>query len=189
MKTIMEAFKEFCSSKGIRFEEMPEEPVLRIRIAGKNATFLTYITVDEEDRELSIRTISPVLVPKDRLPQILEVTALANGRARLGNFEVSFADGRTDFRTSVIFGQQDPDETIIDHLCHSNWASSDRYLPACCSVLFGSTSPQEAIRLVDADRDPVDTGTGSSTTTSSSAPNAGPRWGGRLGDVMGPSSN
>ncbi len=189
MKAIMEAVKEFCRSNDIRFEEMGDDPVLRLGVAGKNASFFTYVTVEEEDRALSFRTIYPITVPKNRLPQIIEVTTLANGGIRLGSFEVSLTHGRIAFKTSAMFGPQDPDDTMIKHLCFANWASSDHFFPACSAVLFGDISPKEAIKLVEADGESADTDSCSSKPAGSGASTAGQGWGGRLGHVMGPSSN
>jgi len=188
MKTIMEAVKNFCWSNEIRFEEMGDDPVLRLGVAGKNAIFSTYVTVDEDDRALLFRTFYPITVPKNRLSQILEVTARANGNVSLGGFEVSLVHGRIAFKTSVMFGPQDPDEEIIMHLCFANWASSDHFFPACSAVLFGDTSPQEAIKLVEKD-EAIDTDSRSAKPASSGAATTGKRWAGRMGDVMGSSNN
>ena len=188
MNSIMEAVKNFCRSNEIRFEEKGDDSVLRLGVSGKNAMFSTYVSVDEERRSLSFRTMYPISIPENRLPQILEVTARANGNAPLGGFEVSLVHGRIAFKTNVMFGPQESDEEIIMHLCFANWASSDHFFPACSAVVFGGTTPQEAIKLVEED-DVIDAESQSSKPAGNGASTAAKSWGGRLGDLMGPSNN
>lgn len=106
MSSILSSVTDFLRDNDVRFDRMPDDPELRAGFAGENGTFTTYVTFEEEDRALSLRTVCPVVAQNGRRPEVIEVITWANAMVRLGNFEMSMATGYMAFKTSVIFGEK-----------------------------------------------------------------------------------
>ncbi|MCK4601580.1 MAG: hypothetical protein KAU28_03890, partial [Phycisphaerae bacterium] len=137
---------------------------------------------------LSFRTVYPIRASQDKRLTIAETLMRMNSSMPVGNFEVNMDMGLILFKTSIRFGDIEPDDLTLRHLLLANWAMAELHFEAINAVLFGNASPQRAVEMVEEFQEAAAKKADSAKPRGKSASAAG-RWGGRLGDVMGPSSN
>lgn len=187
MKHMMKRVAEFLEHEDIRFEQI-NDVALRAGFSGMNGSFDTIGMVDEERRVLSFRTIYPIKASQDKRLTVAETLMRMNALMHVGNFELDMDLGLILFKTSIRFGDIEPDDLTLRHLLFVNWTMVEVHFEAINAVLFGNVSPQRAVEMVKEFQEAAVKKANSTKPRGKSAATAG-RWGGRLGDVMGPSSN
>ena len=186
MESIFETVKRRFETKNLRYDQIDEEPVLRTGFGGKNGNFIAYAYVDDSRRLLEVQSMCPVNAPSNKRSAMAELLARINWTLTLGNFELDMNDGEIRFRTSVKLGQDDMDEEIVDHVVFANFITMDRFFPALTSVLYSNVSPEKALKTMASQEESNDAD--KKAACHDTQPN-NTRFGGRLGDLMGPSNN
>lgn len=182
MQNLTETLKKICEKKGIRFQQF-DNTTLRTGFTGDNGNFDTYIDIDDEVNQITVRTLFPVKAPLPKLPQAAEVLMRATSVVRYGNFELSFKTGLFAFKTTVMLGSADLHEDIVKHLIYANWIYTDYYFPTINAVLFGNVSPRDAIENLKNQEDSCEEATQTKPQANNNL-NISRIMGGRLGDIL-----
>lgn len=188
MKSLIESVKAFCDNHDVTYHPVGDRPILRTGFSGRSGAFMTYIHAEEPQRFLEVRTICPVKAPENKRQRIAEFLTRANSAVRLGSFDLDMDDGEITYKTSIMAGENDLDETIVKHLLFANWVTTDLHFPAITAVIFGSISPKKAIESLQKAQDP----SGDGADRHKAAPKTGSaklRFGGRLGRLMDGTNN
>jgi hypothetical protein len=178
MKNLTETFKNICEKKGIRYRQL-DTTTLRTGFTGNNGDFDTYVDIDDEIGQITVRTLSPVRAPLKKWSQAAEIMMLANVKVRYGCFELSFKTGHFAFKTSVMLGNAELHEDIVEHLIYANWTYIDYYSPAINAVLLGNVSPGDALDMLKNQED-----SNEETTQTNNILDISKIMGGRLGDIL-----
>jgi hypothetical protein len=181
MKSITEAIKSFFKQEGIKFEQVGRDSIFKLGFVGDSGCFLGYVNIDEEQRALYIRTLAPVRVPTSKRQKLAELLMRFNQRLLLGGFDLNMNSGLIAYKTSIILGEGNLHDDIIEHLLFANWWAIDKYFPAINMVIFGNISPKPAIEKVKGRRGPA--------PDSSDDTDPGEFFRGRLGNILGGSLN
>jgi len=181
MNSITKTVKSFFKQEAIKFEQMSHDSIFKIGFAGNNGCFLGYVAVDDKRRTVHIQTISPVKAPRDKRLKAAELIARINHRLLIGNFELDMDSGLIAYRTSIILGNGDLHDDMIEYLLFLNWMAIDRFFPAINLVFFADISPKRAIEMVKKEC--------SLPPDSPDDTNHDGFFHGRLGDILGGSLN
>ena len=186
MESIFETVKRRFDANDLGYEQTDDEPVLRTGCRGKNGNYFAYAYADDDRRLLVFQSMCPLNAPESKRTAMAELLARINWIITFGNFELDMEDGEIRFRTSVILGQNSVDEEIVDHIFLANFSAIDTFFPVITSVLFSNLAPENALEAFKSQNK------GRKAKHNQGCPNNPPsssRFGGRLGDLMGPSNN
>ena len=143
MKSALRAAEDFLNSQDCRFERVDDSTLLT-HLGGRNVNFAAVLHADEEQRSLLVLAMCPVIVPKDRRLEVLELVAKLNWKMTLGSLQLGDA-GEIRYRTSIMFGEAEAVEELVEHVFFSNLAMFDHHFPAITDVVFGGMKAQDAI--------------------------------------------
>lgn len=104
-----------------------------------------------------------------------------NNDLALGNFDLDMDDGEIQYRTGFMLEGDDVDPGLLRHTVFANWVTTDMYFPAFAAVLYQGMPPKEALEGVK------DALLKHSKEEAKRSPS--PRFGGRLGELLGDSGN
>ena len=62
---------------------------------------------------------------------------------------MDFTDGEVRYRTSIDVEDASLPPALIKNLVYTNIGTFDRYLPGIMAVIYGNTSPEDAIHQVE----------------------------------------
>ncbi len=148
-RTLFDIVTQFFKDDGWRFRQSEEKPVLSMHFRGDNGRVRLYAQVKEDKQQILFYSMVDSNVPPDKRQSMAEYLTRVNYGLIPGNFEMDFADGEIRFKTGVDVegGQLTP--TMIKNLVYTNVLLMDRYLPGIMSVIYGGTSPEEAVANID----------------------------------------
>jgi len=139
------ATQKFLRHKGIKYRRTEFAGVFGFVFIGTSHRFAGYVEADDDRRTVQVQTLAPVRVSRSKRWEIAELVERINDRLLFGNFELGWETGTVASRTSILLGEGDLQQDVMDRLLFANWALMDAYFPAISAVLFGSVSPKEAI--------------------------------------------
>ena len=145
MTTPYEAVKEYVTTSEWGFEENEENKVLSMTINGKNSQFRCYIMINEDDNLLQCITVYPTKAQDNQMQVLTELICRANSGMQIGKFEVDFSDREIRFFASSSFMTGVLPEEVINKVFCVGFVTADRYYPTFMKVMFGNTSPEDAI--------------------------------------------
>ena len=148
MESITETVKSFFKQEGIKFEQMSDDGIFATGFAGRNGCFLSYVAIDEEERTILIETTAPVKAPRNIRLRAAELIARINRPLLIGNFDLNMDTGLISYKTSIILGNSNPHNDLVEHLLFANWSAMDKYFPAITMVVFANASPKRAVESV-----------------------------------------
>lgn len=94
--------------------------------------------------------IAPTLtLMPDMLPGVAEFIARANYGMRIGNFELDYARGKVNFRSSINFEGVPLVEQLIDNAVAPALVAYDEFFPGLVNVFAGIQTPEVAIRAIE----------------------------------------
>jgi len=148
MESITETVKSFFKQEATKFEQMSDDGMFEIGFAGQNGCFLSYVAVDEEERTILVETVAPVEVLRSKRLRAAELIARINRPLLIGNFDLNMDTGLISYKTSIILGNSNPHNDLVEHLLFANWSAMDKYFPAVNMVIFADVSPKRAVEAV-----------------------------------------
>ncbi|MGB2614895.1 MAG: YbjN domain-containing protein [Phycisphaerae bacterium] len=178
--SLLETVKTFLEKEGIRFHQTDGQPQLHFGFAGRNGRFLSHMAVNEKARRVVVITDCPLSVPPEQRTAVTELVARINNDLALGNFDLDMDDGEIQYRTGFMLEGDDVDPGLLRHTVFANWVTTDMYFPAFAAVLYQGAHPKEAVELT---QDSMK----NAAHKANSSPS--PRFGGRLGELLGGSGN
>lgn len=126
---------------------------VRLRYSGKNGYYS--VSVEERQEEgrgyqVVIDSFSPVNIPPQRRLAAVEFLGRANFSVTLGHFELMSERGEIRYRTSLDVFDGELSDNLFRPLLYTNIHRMDHYLPGLLAVLYGRTTPRQAIEVLAA---------------------------------------
>ncbi len=146
---IFEKVKEFFDQDGWPYEQLEDEPILRLEYEGENGKWRCYAHVIEERERFVFLSSLANFVPRLMLLEASEYLTRANFGMEVGNFEMDFSDGTVRYRTSVDVEGGELTPVMIKNLVYVNIAVMDQYLPGLRKVVKDGVEPEKAIQEVE----------------------------------------
>jgi hypothetical protein len=146
---IYDTLVQFFSDNEWPTTRLGDEPVLQLAFQGANGRWLCFAQAREENSQVVFYSVAPVQVPPDKRQAVSEFITRANYGLILGNFELDFVDGELRYKTSLDVEGTPLSAELLQPLTFANVTTMDRYLPGLMAVLYGGTSPAEAIQQVE----------------------------------------
>lgn len=121
------------------------EKAFALRATGDKASYEILLTVDEQLAQVGCLTFFASNAPEPRRVAMAETVVRANYYLLLGNFDLDFADGELRFRVAMDVEGGALVPAMVRNLIALSIASCERHHDAFMSVMFGGTSPQDAL--------------------------------------------
>ena len=151
MPKYLDACKKALSSLDMSFSEIPGKTALSLGMSGDNGKWRMYLVTQENKDVIMIQSKLSTNVPDDRKRDIAELLTRINYLLTVGNYEMDFSDGELQLRTSADFEGGKNIESMIKAMFVRNVMTFDRFLPAIMKVIYGGTSPEDALKDVTED--------------------------------------
>ena len=149
MGAILDALTTFFKEENWAFSQVEGKPVLWMDFPGRNGRWTCFAREDEEKQIFLFHSYLPVKAPEDKRPVLADFLTRANYGLYIGNFEMDFNDGEVRYKTSIDVEGTELNHALIKGAVYANVAIMDKYLPGIMSVIYGGSSPTEAIALVE----------------------------------------
>jgi hypothetical protein len=125
-------------------ERVPDMPILRMGMNGKNGKWVSYAQAREEMDQFAFYSIAPVNTPEDRRAAMAEFLARINYGLVIGNFEMDYRDGEVRYKTSIDVEGDRLTPALVRNLVFLNLQMMDRCLPGLMGVSYGGLTPEQA---------------------------------------------
>jgi len=136
---------------GLRFGQAPDRPVVFMAIGAKHGFYPCVLNVT--DRLFTCLVTFGSRVPEEKRQTMAELITRANYGLPLETLEMDFRDGELRVRTTVIIGDDEPADNILEATIRQGIGVAGHYHPAIMSLLWNDLSPEDAIALVERDSD------------------------------------
>jgi hypothetical protein len=147
---IMKAFDrivEFLDAEEVRFEQTPEEFMVRFNFTGESGSWFVLGSSFPEANRVIFLSILPSLVPAERKAAVGEFINRINFGLVVGNLEIDMDGGEVRFRTSMDLDDVEVSVEMIRNLLYANVYMTDVHLPIINKVAFGDLDPIAAMTL------------------------------------------
>ncbi len=116
---------------------------------GEHATWQCYAQAREKEGQFVFYVVAAIKVPEAQRMEAAEFFTRANFGLVLGNFELDFSDGEIRYKTSV-----DCEDIPVLGACFrpcvfAGVLTADRYFPGLTAVLYGGSTPEQAVAMVE----------------------------------------
>ncbi|MFH1680498.1 MAG: YbjN domain-containing protein [Candidatus Eisenbacteria bacterium] len=155
MSSPFDAVKKHFREQGWTFDTRDEAKTVIVGYQGENAAYRAFVAVSDEDDLLECVTILPTTVPPARRATVAEFIVRGNYGMPLSKFEMDFDDGTVRLYTSSLIQGGSLTTDSLNHVFGVNFVAADRFYPAFMQVVFGRTSPSEAVESVRAGIQPA----------------------------------
>lgn len=149
MSSLFDTVIQFFKEDDWKFRQLEGKTILRLGFKGKAGSWTCYAQVIEKQARFIFYSIMGSNVPLDKRPAIAEYLTRANYGLRIGNFEMDFSDGEVRYKTSIDVEGEELTFKMWKSLVYANVSTMDRYFPGIMSVVYGGTSPEEAITEIE----------------------------------------
>ena len=143
---IQAAVENFFAEDDWHYEPMDENGVFRLGITLKNKFKNARIFMNVLNNGIVCLTVPPMGADKNNMTQVNEFITRANYGLNHGNFELDFRDGEIRYKTSLICGKEIPTFDQIKEMLYINVMMLERYGNGLAEVMFGMSTPEEAIK-------------------------------------------
>lgn len=147
---IFNAMVEFFEEDNWAFTWLDGRPVLRIGFSGRNGKWTCYAQAREAQEQFVFYSVCPLNAPQDKRQAVAEFITRANYGMIIGNFELDFDDGEIRYKTSIDVEGAALLPSLVKQVVYPNVIIMDRYLPGLMAVIYGGSSPVEAIGKIEA---------------------------------------
>lgn len=144
MGMIFDTMVEFFSEQEWNYERMPDAPILRMGMNGKNGKWVSYAQAREEQEQFVYYSVCPMSVPEDKRMAMAELMARMNYGLVIGNWEMDMRDGELRYKTSIDVEGDRMSTALMRNMVFLNLQMMDRCLPSLMGVMFGGMTPEQA---------------------------------------------
>lgn len=139
----------FFERHDLHFQTHPDAPVLMMQMTGENGVLSLMALCDDEAERFAVFCKAPIHAPEPKRILVAEYVTRANYGLMVGNFELDFSDGEVRFKIAMDTDGIRLNEDIIGLTIFGNCRTMDKYLPGLMSVIYGNSTPEQAIREVE----------------------------------------
>ncbi|MBC8161202.1 MAG: YbjN domain-containing protein [Roseiflexaceae bacterium] len=120
-----------------------------VHYTGSNAEIRCFAQIRVEMEVLLIYAMSPIRAPEQLRAAVAEFVTRANYGLNIGNFELSYEDGRVRFKTSLDFEGADLTPNLIRNTIYPAVRTMNSYLPGLMKVMYAGAAPAAAIAEIE----------------------------------------
>ena len=142
MGDLIEQVKAFFDRQEWNYSRLPDRDTLQMTVTMPGGTWEVFVDAREADSLLTVYSVAPFNVPKEKLAAMAEFQTRANYGLVIGNFEMDWDDGEIRFKTSLNFKGEPFSENLLNHLFNDNLRMMNTYLPGLEKIIDG-LAPEE----------------------------------------------
>lgn len=147
--TLFETVENYLAADGWNTTHVEGDTTLQLLFQGSQSQWLCFAQVREDVQQVIFYSISPVIVPPEKRPDVAEYITRANYGLILGNFEMDFDDGELRYKTSIDVEGAVLTPELLRPLLIANLTTMDHYLQGALAVIFGDKIPERAISEIE----------------------------------------
>lgn len=146
------ALVQHFESNDIKFVSDPSAKSVQFFMTGDCAVYNCRFQITHDDDVLQARILLPVTARDPKMqPLVLEMLARANHGLALGSFDIEVDGGQISFHLGQVIPGGVLEDKLVGGLFLTCMATSDRYFPALMRVMFGGSTPADAVYLSELD--------------------------------------
>ncbi|MDF2627826.1 MAG: hypothetical protein K0R39_1657 [Symbiobacteriaceae bacterium] len=149
MGTIFDTIVEMLRAEEWNYEQVQDQPILRIGINGKNGKWVSYAQAREEQDQFVFYSVLPVTAPAEKRAELAELLTRLNYGLVIGNWEMDYRDGEVRYKTSIDVEGDQLSQALAHNVVFLNLQMMDRSLKAILGVLYGILTVDVAVKQVD----------------------------------------
>ncbi len=130
-------------------QRMIDRYIYRMGFSGEHGRVACFAQIRMELEQFLFYVMAPTKAAVEQRLRVAEFITRANYGLRIGNFELDFRDGEVRYKSSLDFEGVELTPALIRNAIYPAVQTMDRYLPGLMSVIYGSTSPEEAIAEIE----------------------------------------
>ena len=148
---IMDAIDDFLNRDNWHFEKFEEKGSFKTLVRLRNRMRSAEIFIHVDNDSFAVRVISPISPDENSedIARVNEFVTRANYGMRRGCFDMDLDTGKVIFRTSQFCGNVAPREDEITETIYFGAIMMERYGDALLKVIYGFSTPQDAIEEVE----------------------------------------
>ncbi len=148
-RSLFETVVSFFESNDWPIAKGYDETTLQVNFQGNNGQWACYGSTHETRQEFVFYSLCPVNAPEEKKIAMAEFLTRANYGLPLGNFEMDFDSGEIHYKTGIDVEGDRLSIPLVQQVVYSNVMMMDLYLPGIMAILYGKTSPSEAIAQIE----------------------------------------
>lgn len=149
MGDIFDTMVEFFQREEWTYDQVSDQPILRLGMNGKNGKWVGYAQAREEQDQFVFYSVLPVTAPEQMRATMAELLTRLNYGLVIGNWEMDFRDGEVRYKTSVDVEGDRLSTNLVRNLVFLNLQMMDRSLPSIMGVMYGGLSVEMAVQQID----------------------------------------
>lgn len=149
MGDIFDTMTEFFQQEKWTYDQIPDQPILRMGMNGKSGKWVGYAQAREDQDQFVFYSVLPVTAPADKRLAIAELLTRMNYGLVIGNWEMDFRDGEIRYKTSIDVENDRLSLALVRNAVYLNLQMMDRCLSAIMGVLYGGTSIDVALQQME----------------------------------------
>ena len=149
MGRIYDTMAAWFTSDDWKFQENADESFLITAFQGRHAVWQCYAQAREEQEQFVFYAVAGIKAPEQARSEIADFITRANYGLILGNFELDFNDGEIRYKTSFDAEGLDDPTALFKSSVYANVLTADRYFPGLTAVMYGGSTPAQAVELVE----------------------------------------
>lgn len=149
MGRIYDAMTAWLEADDWRFQENAEETYVVTAFQGRHAVWNCCAQAREEQEQFVFYAVAGVKAPEAARKEVADFLTRANYGLILGNFELDFSDGEIRYKTSFDAEDLDDPTPLFKSCIYANVLTADRYFPGLTAVMYGGSTPEQAVELVE----------------------------------------
>lgn len=155
MAEIAAQIRHLFASRHVRSWQESGTDVIEIRATARNGNWPMIIRIGPGDRpelrSLSVRSMLPFRVSKERRDSIVELLSHLDGSPERGRFEFRGDSARVEHVQTISIAQDEADHSLIRSI-DGLIAEVDGHLPSFFAVVSGAQTPMQAVDQLERKR-------------------------------------
>lgn len=146
---ITKALIAYFNEQKLKFEYMPEKKIISSSFSIRNKVGMVNELIVVRNDGYTVYAGIDLHADEATRAAMAEYLTRANYGLRIGNFELDYADGEIRYKVHMECGETIPDEACIEKSIFVPLAMIERYGNGIGEILFGSITPEEAVRMAE----------------------------------------
>jgi len=121
----------------------------RVGYSGSNGQVTCFAQIIPDLEQFIFYVLCPVKADEGARLAVAEYITRANFGLRIGNLELDFRDGEVRYKCSIDFDSATLTRQLIKNAIYPAVQTMDRYLGGLLKVMYGGSSPADAIAEVE----------------------------------------
>lgn len=149
MGIIFDTIVDMFQREEWNYEQIQDQPILRIGMNGKNGKWVGYAQAREEQDQFIFYSVLPVTAPEEKRTEMAELLTRLNYGLVIGNWEMDYRDGEIRYKTSIDVEGDQLSQALARNVVFLNLQMMDRSLKAIMGVIYGILTVDVAVKQID----------------------------------------